>query len=57
MRRFDYYDFELAELDADDEPVQAALVSMINTEALKALITRQNLLSKRLIELERRLEK
>ena len=56
MHRFDYYDFELAELQYDDPITAAVLVSHINTEAMKVLITRQNQLFKRIQEIEKKIE-
>lgn len=56
MHRFDYYDFELAEVEGDDYPAVMPLVSHINTEAIKVLISRQNQLFKRIKELEKKIE-
>lgn len=56
MHRFDYYDFELAEVESDDYPATLPLMSHINTEAMKVLIQRQNQLFKRIQELEKKIE-
>ena len=56
MHRFDYYDFELAEVLPDDNIAELPLVSHINTETMKVLINRQNQLFKRIQELEKKIE-
>ena len=55
MHRFDYYDFELAEVLPDDNIIELPLVSHINIETMKVLINRQNQLFKRVQELENKI--